>query len=617
MTIGEAHCKSLSKDCGRGQPVTINLNSEDEYESDATLNDEEFAARFVTPTLTANSNIPLNSEPDPETDAIFRVLPTLSVRNSTLRAGKTIELTDGEFLRITSLVERRDTKDIVIRGLRLRRNSELGGILEKKKNEVTLILKYNVSDPRDIIRQSTESICLDDLVKIRDLVKTNQQFPALSYLEIDPDSTRMSKGWISSNCRLTCRWKLLHSRNNEGVLQALDKEECDDGRGLEDEALKFAFRGVTTKGGSCRQWTPGEEMYDREERVRCSFRDPLRFYHRIPRLSTNDGLDNGVTATREVDLTINGHLSHGSTRYMFGDCFCGAGGASRGAKAAGLRVGWGFDFDPAAIESYSLNFSGANCWAIAAHEFIMVIMEDLRVDILHLSPPCQPFAPCHTRAGKDDDMNQATFFAVAELIEKVKPRIITLEETFGLTRTVDNVMWFKAMVQMFTKKGYSVRWKVFNLCDFGLPQPRKRFFIFASCPGEPLPDFPEPTHCKLADQHLYPDRRPYMTVNEAITGIPTNISLHNPDTVQRLNNPPFDGNLPLRSTITCASGARYHPSGSRNFTLREIACLQGFPLEHEFGKTRVRKQIGNAVPPIVAKTFFEQIIKTLQKTDGV
>lgn len=56
--------------------------------------------------------------------------------------------------------------------------------------------------------------------------------------------------------------------------------------------------------------------------------------------------------------------------------------------------------------------------------------------------------------------------------------------------------------------------------------------------------------------------------------------------------------------------------GNRDFTLREYACLQGFPLEHKFGRIRVKKQIGNAVPPSIAKVLFEEIKKSLLKADG-
>lgn len=47
-----------------------------------------------------------------------------------------------------------------------------------------------------------------------------------------------------------------------------------------------------------------------------------------------------------------------------------------------------------------------------------------------------------------------------------------------------------------------------------------------------------------------------------------------------------------------------HPSGIRYFTDRELACLQGFSFEHRFDPRGAKKQIGNAVSPIVAKMFF-------------
>ena len=117
---------------------------------------------------------------------------------------------------------------------------------------------------------------------------------------------------------------------------------------------------------------------------------------------------------------------------------------------------------------------------MAAHQFLSLVTEDLKVDILHLSPPCQTFSIAHTRPGPHDEMNEATFFAVAEMIKKAKPRIVTLEETFGLTHILDNLRWFRALIQMFTTLGFSVRWKVFNLKEYGLSRSRKRLIIFTS-----------------------------------------------------------------------------------------------------------------------------------------
>ncbi len=166
-------------------------------------------------------------------------------------------------------------------------------------------------------------------------------------------------------------------------------------------------------------------------------------------------------------------------RYTFGDSFCGAGGASRGAKMAGLRVSWGNDFDPAAINSYKLNFWETQCEAMWAHDFIRVIMgEDHKVDMLHLSPPCQVFSPAHTTEGKDDEMNTETFFAIQMFLKKARPRIATMENTFGLIQ--DWPDYLEAAVGFFTSLGYSVRWKISNFAEYGLPQSRRRAFFIAS-----------------------------------------------------------------------------------------------------------------------------------------
>ena len=136
-------------------------------------------------------------------------------------------------------------------------------------------------------------------------------------------------------------------------------------------------------------------------------------------------------------------------------------------------------------------------------------------------------------------------------------------------------------------------------------------------PGENLPSFPNRTHCKAADLHHFPHLSRYATVNDAISRIPQGFPLHNPDQMARCNRKPYSGDLPLRNCVTTQGSMDPHPSGERNFTLCELACLQGFPLEHQFGPLRTRKQIGNAVPPLVAKVFFEQIKRALHKADGL
>ena len=258
-------------------------------------------------------------------------------------------------------------------------------------------------------------------------------------------------------CRLVCRSNYVKVSQNEGFLKKMSENESDNGCSVPQDSLRYSFRGHTRKGGDCRQFPEIEAAHDLKERMRCFFIDPLGFYAR--------------PTARHPRL---------QSRYTFGDGFCGCGGASRGANGAGLRVVWGFDQDPHSIPTYYANFPRAHCEGIAANDFVTVLNEDYKVDVLHLSPPCHTFSPAHTRPGRNDESNEASFLATEELLKKTRPRIVTLEETFGLTRTLDNLPWFNAMIQILTKLGFSVRWKVFNLQDFGLPQPRRRLFLFAS-----------------------------------------------------------------------------------------------------------------------------------------
>jgi len=80
---------------------------------------------------------------------------------------------------------------------------------------------------------------------------------------------------------------------------------------------------------------------------------------------------------------------------------------------------------------------------------------------------------------------------------------------------------------------------------------------------------------------------------------------------------PWDANHILPRAMTCSGGQNYHPSGTRNFTLAEYAALQGFPPNHVFRGNAIKKQIGNAVPPVIAKVLFESIRRELDEADGV
>ncbi|CAF9937348.1 MAG: hypothetical protein ALECFALPRED_007179 [Alectoria fallacina] len=308
---------------------------------------------------------------------------------------------------------------------------------------------------------------------------------------------------------------------------------------------------------------------------------------------------------------INARASKANQRrYTFGDCFCGAGGMSRGAVSAGLRINWGFDFNLAACQTYEKNFFRTLIYNVWANHFLEA-KGDHKVDILHLSPPCQFFSDAHTVQGKDDDMNTASLFAIFNLLLKAKPRIVTLEQTSGLIRR--HAIFFNAVINMLTSRGFSVRWKVMNCADFGLPQRRMRLFILASCPGEALPPFPSPTHSSNPEKT---GLKPWTTINEAIAKIPHGWANHDIHLAKDRDNSPQSGDR-IATCVTTSGGGIIHPSGKRDYTHREFACLQSFPLGHKFGASGVKKQIGNAVPPTMATILLVTVKNALLKADGL
>ena len=147
---------------------------------------------------------------------------------------------------------------------------------------------------------------------------------------------------------------------------------------------------------------------------------------------------------------------------------CGGGGATRGASMAGLLIKWGNDCWPAANETWEKNFPQASIFKEQIDEVIKQAQRgrrDLRVDILHMSPPCQPYSPAHTVQGVNDESNEAALFACEPILKAAKPRIATLEQTFGITSPKCR-FFLQSLIRQFIDAGYSLRWKIAHLANW-------------------------------------------------------------------------------------------------------------------------------------------------------
>lgn len=534
--------------------------------------------------------------------AARKVLPVYVNPNPRFKCapGKCVELKDGSFLRVKSILQDQQGQ-VFVQGDHLVRQNYRGSLMSKRRNEVIMIRQQlKTGGP-----SASHEVSISEILKNRDLVYTNQRFPSVSSRD---DGASFSEPLVQVALGpLFCRW--VHTtvvdenyrpgerrHSIEHILEHLGPENADE---------------VTREDQS------GDQQ--QAQISRNEVRDQWRGFATQP----------GGAQTR-LQYTFN---SDGSTRtssfvhsYSFADAFCGAGGASRGAVDAGLVPQWSFDNNLDAIESYRRNFErlGADCRHESVDEFLgwfMTLDESekrrVRVDVLHASPPCQPFSPAHTIASPErDEMNQAALPSVWHLIEELKPRVVTLEETEGLFSRHSE--WFGLLINIFTTLGYSVRWKIAQCNEYGVPQTRKRLLIIAAGPGEILPPFPKPTHSSQ-DRSL----KPLATIDSAIAHIPENANNHD-QTVRFADGKPrvpFNGSSQAKTLTTNGGQGNHHPSGQRPYTVRELARLQTFPLLHSFdgarGITELKRQVGNAVPPLLAKAMFRSVVKSLKESDAV
>ncbi|KAL2263624.1 hypothetical protein VTK26DRAFT_5887 [Humicola hyalothermophila] len=301
-------------------------------------------------------------------------------------------------------------------------------------------------------------------------------------------------------------------------------------------------------------------------------------------------------------------------RYTAGDVFAGAGGASRGIERAGVRLLFAVDHWSHAAETLASNFPESDVHETDVTTFITENHLQYTVDILHLSPPCQFWSPAHTVAGKNDTENIDVLFSCGPLVNKFHPRLFTLEQTFGILSPKFKE-FFNSLICGFTAFGYSVRWKVVPLANYGVPQLRKRLLMIGAAPGEKLPRFPAPTHSKDGTGGL----KPWATPRSVLATVSRfrGHELHRPERSKRYQPPkPSWKPSKLARTITTSGGQNYHWNGERDFTLLEYALLQGFPHWHKFRGSCIKKQIGNAFAPSVVQVLYDHLVSWLLEQDG-
>lgn len=165
------------------------------------------------------------------------------------------------------------------------------------------------------------------------------------------------------------------------------------------------------------------------------------------------------------------------------DMFCGGGGSSLGAQAAGVKIAGGVDLWKPATDAFKLNFPEA-----------VVFNKDLRklrpadvtektgkIDLLLSSPECTHHT-CARGSKPQSEESKETALQIIRYAKAMEPRWIVLENVIHM------LPWarYPELKKKLSRLGYHLREQVLDASEFGVPQRRKRLFLLADRKQEPL-----------------------------------------------------------------------------------------------------------------------------------
>lgn len=321
-------------------------------------------------------------------------------------------------------------------------------------------------------------------------------------------------------------------------------------------------------------------------------------------------------------------------KYTCISLFSGGGGLDLGVNLAGFRSVLVSDLIPAYISTIKHNFPQVITYTkdatnLTAKELLQLTHVP-EIDLMIAGPPCQSFSILGQRKALDDPRGKLTI-KYFELISDVKPKSFIFENVPGLL-TVNKGRDFKNLFAFAQEKtGYTLFTTRLNAMQFGIPQSRERVFIVGfrpdiDCSSFDFPDKPTGNYSECLGKVT-----PSKLALEHVEGLPNHvIRIHGDRVRTRYQKIPqggrdhtdhtdrIDSARPSGTVLvgSSAGGGRphIHPYEPRVITVREAARLQSFPDWYEFmgSSTEQYRQVGNAVPPLMAYEIAMKIRKVLE-----
>ncbi|TCO72141.1 DNA cytosine methyltransferase [Marinisporobacter balticus] len=363
-----------------------------------------------------------------------------------------------------------------------------------------------------------------------------------------------------------------------------------------------------------------------------------------------------------------------SDKYNLIDLFCGCGGFSKGFEQAGFNIKLGLDSWKDATKTYEYNFPDSivvndDITNITGKSLLdLMDLNNDSIDVIIGGPPCQGFSVSGKRL--IDDPRNTLYKSFVRIVNDIKPKIFVMENVPGLIRLFNGKAKDEIM-EDFRNIGYNVQVKMLSADEYGVPQKRKRVFFVGVDENQIINSdkfsFPELTHgvdkdllpfvnCKdaISDLDYISDEVPlgdgvhYSTNANTIyqkkmrddSDMLFNhvTAVHKAETKRIISLVPDGGNykdLPehLKDTrkvniawtrmnsskpsftIDTGHNHHFHYRANRVPTARESARIQSFPDKFRFigTKTSQLKQVGNAVPPMLAEVIATKVVELMKR----
>lgn len=296
----------------------------------------------------------------------------------------------------------------------------------------------------------------------------------------------------------------------------------------------------------------------------------------------------------------------------------GGGGQALGLQRAGFETAALVEIDPWASRTLASNLPDA--WIIEGDLKELDGRDFAGVDLLAGGVPCPPFSIAGQQLGERDERDLVP--ELVRLASVARPRAVLLENVPGLMQ--QRFSQYRARLsRQLVALGYIPQWTVLNACDFRVPQLRPRTILVALSEHDaqffnwPNPSqIPPPTVGKalfsLMGAQGWEGAESWASRANAIapTLVGGSRKHGGPDLGPTRSKRAWEElGVDGRGIADAPPGPGFE--GMPRLTLEMAARIQGFPSTWTFqgGKTAAYRQIGNALPPPVARAVGKSLIK--------